>query len=118
MPRNKRKHPHSRYERIMLACIDSLPFKFNSPGEPNIPGDEPEPSSKEKWTVTAKIGEHERTYRFAKKTSAYSFYNEMEANKRKAPAYESNRMSFSTNAHPTPTQSKRKSHRTPYRGEK
>lgn len=37
MPRNKRKHPHSRYERIMLACIDSLPFKFHSPGQPNIP---------------------------------------------------------------------------------
>jgi hypothetical protein len=35
MPRNKRKHPISRYERIMLAAIDSLPFKFNSPGEPN-----------------------------------------------------------------------------------
>ena len=37
MPRNKRKHPHSRYERIMLACIDSLPFKFHSPGQPNLP---------------------------------------------------------------------------------
>lgn len=37
MPRNKRKHPHTRYERIMLACIDSLPFKFHSPGQPNIP---------------------------------------------------------------------------------
>lgn len=35
MPRNKRKHPVSRYERIMLAAIDSLPFRFNSPGEPN-----------------------------------------------------------------------------------
>lgn len=37
MPRNKRKHPISRYERIMLAAINSLPFTFNSPGEPNIP---------------------------------------------------------------------------------
>ena len=40
MPRNKRKHPHSRYERFMLACINTLPFKFHSPGEPNIPGTE------------------------------------------------------------------------------
>ena len=37
MPRNKRKHPHTRYERIMLAAINTLPFKFHSPGQPNIP---------------------------------------------------------------------------------
>lgn len=37
MPRNKRKHPASRYERIMLAAINTLPFKFHSPGQPNIP---------------------------------------------------------------------------------
>lgn len=106
---------YNKYERFMLACINSLPFTFNSPGEPNIPGDEPENSSKEKWIVTAKIGRQERTYHFTKKTSAYHMYKEFENTKRKAPAEESNRMSFSTNAHPTPTQSKRKSHRTPYR---
>jgi hypothetical protein len=36
MPRNKHKHPVSRYERLMLAAINSLPFTFNSPGEPNM----------------------------------------------------------------------------------
>lgn len=35
MPRNKRKHPHTRYERIMLTAINTLPFKFHSPGQPN-----------------------------------------------------------------------------------
>lgn len=51
MPRNKRKHPVSRYERIMLAAIDSLPFKFNSPGEPNMR----DPYEKPKITKSGKI---------------------------------------------------------------
>lgn len=38
MPRKgtKHRHPQDRYERIMLAAINSLPFTFHSPGQPNL----------------------------------------------------------------------------------
>lgn len=31
-----RKRKKSTYERVMLACINTLPFTFHSPGKPNI----------------------------------------------------------------------------------
>lgn len=30
------KKKKSTYERFMLACINSLPFTFHSPGKPNL----------------------------------------------------------------------------------